>query len=293
MTGFSLCLARSGGAKSVESERRLQGSHSHSAASLGTFVAEHSKSRMNPFPLPIPEKLPARIYPCPIVEAAVELRFVSAEPWRNMPGLIEPKLRERYPQVSELPLNQFPEQFRIQDASFTYQPLLQYSGPEFLIRFGPRVLSLIAHTHRYPGWLHFREELDWLWAQAAAAGFVQEGERLGVRYVDFFDEDIFSNVVLGVAVAGRGIAGFEQNFSIVIPWERALARLLLANSVFLKVGAEPRRGSVLDLDVWIRLSAESVFEDLAKQVEHLHEVNKTLFFGLLKPEFLSRLNPAY
>ena len=32
------------------------------------------------FPIPKPDRLPLKISPCPIVEAEVEIRFVSAEP---------------------------------------------------------------------------------------------------------------------------------------------------------------------------------------------------------------------
>ncbi len=194
-----------------------------------------------------------------------------------------------------MPLAQIPESIRQQEAGFTYQALLQYEGPEFLIRFGPRVLTLITRRHRYPGWARFREELAWLWEEAAAAGFVQEGERLAVRYVDFFAQDIFSLVVLGVSVAGQEFAGMEQSFSTVIPWEDSTARLVLSNGAFLSDGRETHRGSILDLEVWQRLASENVFVQAAiyAQIERLHEVNKKLFFGLLKPEFLGTLYPVY
>ena len=252
-----------------------------------------TRNQMTSFPVPIPDRLPAKISPCPIVEAAVELRYVSSEPWRNIPGLLAPRLRKRYPQESELPLNQLPEPIRQQEASFTYQPLLQYEGSDFLIRFGPRVLSLITRTNQYPGWHRVSEELSWLWQQMATAGFVQEGERVGVRYVDFFTEDIFSLVVLAVSVARQEVTGVEQSFSVVVPWEQATARLVLTNGAFLNDGKRSRRGSILDLDVWHRLSSENVFADAPEKVERLHDVNKKLFFGLLKPEFLATLNPTY
>lgn len=246
-----------------------------------------------PSPIPTPERLPIRIEPCPIVEAAVELRFVSSESWRNLPGLFSRRLKKRFPKESELPLAQIPEALRQQEANLTYQPLLQYEAADFLIRFGPRVLTLITRANRYPGWQRFREEIAWLLEETAAAGFVQEGERLGVRYVDFFAEDIFSLVVLGISVAGHELTGLEQSFSAVIPLDDSTARLTLTNSAFLDDGTETRRGSILDLDVWTRLASENVFADAAAQIEHMHLENKRLFFGLLKPESLVKLNPVY
>jgi uncharacterized protein (TIGR04255 family) len=248
---------------------------------------------MNHFPIPIPERLPVRIDPCPIVEAAVEMRFVSSEPWRNMPGLLAPRLRKRYPESKELRLFQLPEAIRQQEAGFTYQPLVKYDGADFLIHFGPRVLTLNTRMQQYPGWPRIREELLWLWKEVADAGFVQEGERLGVRYIDFFAEDIFSLVVLQASVGGQEIVGVEQNFSVVAPWDNATARLVLTNGAFLNDGHEKRRGSVLDLEVWQALTSDDVFAGARMQVERLHEANKKLFFGLLKPDFLASLNPTY
>jgi hypothetical protein len=46
----------------------------------------------DPFPISIPDRLPIRIEPCPIVEAIFEARFVSPEPWATMPGLPKPEL---------------------------------------------------------------------------------------------------------------------------------------------------------------------------------------------------------
>ena len=89
------------------------------------------------FPIPKPDRLPLKISPCPIVEAVVEIRFVSAEPWRNLPGLFHPRIRDRYPELKELPLASMPDELRSRDPAFTWLPLLQYKGAEFTIQFGP------------------------------------------------------------------------------------------------------------------------------------------------------------
>jgi uncharacterized protein (TIGR04255 family) len=56
------------------------------------------------FPIEIPERLPLRIEPCPIVEAIFEARFVSPQPWDTMPGLLFAQIRERYPEQKTLPV---------------------------------------------------------------------------------------------------------------------------------------------------------------------------------------------
>ncbi len=248
---------------------------------------------MNPLPFLTPERLPKRIDPCPIVEAVVELRFISHEPWRNIPGMLAPLFRPRYPEESELPLNEIPEAIRQHDNNLAWQPLVQYAGPEFTLRFGPRVLTLVTPTHRYPGWARCQEELSWILEQVSRAGFVQEGERLGVRYVDFFTGDIFPRLLLEVGIAGRPVQGLEQNVTLVIPEDRATARLVLANGAVLNDGAKTETGSVLDLDVWHRFSSADLLREAPALLDRLHSLNKRIFFGLLKPEFLATLNPEY
>lgn len=243
--------------------------------------------------IPKIDRLPTRIKPCPIVEAAVEMRFVSNEPWRNMPGLLAPRLRGRYPQDSELPLAGMPEAVRLQDPNLAFQPLVQYESPKFLFRFGPRAATLITRPNQYPGWQLFRDELHWLWSQMADAQFVREGERLGMRYVDFFKEDIFLKLILNISVDDKAIRGVEQTYSVVVPDGDATARLVLANAALLRTGQEARKGSVLDLDVWRRLTSEDFFAEARTHIERLHDINKRLFFGLLKPDFLATLNPEY
>lgn len=248
---------------------------------------------MNSFPIPIPKNLPIRISPCPIVEAVVEFRFVGKEPWRNMPGIFTPLVREKYPNEKELPLGQLPEQIRLKESSFTYTPLLQYEGDEFIIRLGPRSLSVGSRAHQYPGWRKFRHELDWVWGKLANSNLVQEGERLGVRYIDFFSKDIFSLVTLDISVANRSVSSLEQTYTVVAPIEDSVARLLLANGVFLSQGATTESGSILDLDVWRTLSSEDPFAEAREGVEKLHNINKKVFFGLLRDSFLATLDPVY
>ena len=56
------------------------------------------------FPIPIPDRLPVKIDHCPIVEAILELRFITSESWRTLPGLLFAHIRDRYPEQRDLPL---------------------------------------------------------------------------------------------------------------------------------------------------------------------------------------------
>src|SRR6266487_5438916 len=132
----------------------------------------------NEFPIPTPDRLPIKIDPCPIAEAILEVRFVTSESWRTLPGLLFAHIRERYPEQKDLPLAQLPEEIRRHEPAFTYQPLVQFLGRDFLIQFGPRVVSLVTKPNQYPGWLAVEHEMTLLLKLLQKIGFIAEGERL-------------------------------------------------------------------------------------------------------------------
>ncbi len=134
-----------------------------------------------PFPIPIPERLPQKIDPCPIVEAIFEVRLTTSELWRTLPGLLHEKIRERYREQRDLLLAQIPEEFRRQEPTLAYLPLMQFLSADFLVQLGPSVFSLVTKPNAYPGWTVIERELRWLLKRVQQAGFIQEAGRLGVR----------------------------------------------------------------------------------------------------------------
>jgi len=247
---------------------------------------------MNPIEIRVPEKLPTRITPCPIVEAVLEVRFVTERGWTVLPGLLHQHIRDRYREPEDLPLAAMPEKFRESQSQFTYQPLASFAGEGFSVGLGPRVLSL-AVTGEYPGWSVVNKELDWLLAKVEAANFISEGERIGIRYVDFFECDLFPNLEIQPHCHGEPLTGFETSLTIAFRRERFTARLILHNSVSVKTDEGPRSGSVFDLDLSLAASDFDLFEDGRNRFREAHRLNKEIFFGLMKPEFLSTLSPTY
>lgn len=250
---------------------------------------------MNPddFPFQPPERLPERIDPCPIVEAALEIRFVTAETWSVLPGLLYSRIRDRYPEQIELPIGQIPEEVRRRDQAFTYLPLVQFLGKDFLIQFGPRVLSLVTKPNAYPGWTAIRSELQWLVEQLQAASFITEGERLSVRYIDFFQGNIFKNLLIGGQVFGSPLDNSELTLATVFRRAPFTARLNVTNGAVVNEAQQTRVGSVFDLDVWTGPLDFDLFSDGLQHFDDAHALVKVIFFSLLKPDFLDTLTPTY
>lgn len=247
----------------------------------------------NDFPIPVPQRLPLRISPCPIVEAIFEVRFTSLVPWTTLPGMLYAQIREKYPEQKDLPLAQVPEVLRNQDPNLANMPLLQFVGQNFLVQAGPRLVSLVTKTNEYPGWQAVSQELAWLLDRLRDAKVVRETERIGVRYIDFFPADVLSQFLLGVRVDEQPLTGAECTVATVLRKGPLAIRLQLTNAAIVTMKDVPRKGTVLDTDAWFGARDANVFENGLQRFGEAHQTVNEVFFGLLKPEFLATLNPEY
>jgi uncharacterized protein (TIGR04255 family) len=114
-----------------------------------------------------------------------------------------------------------------------------------------------------------------------------------MRYIDFFAEDIFPHLVIGIRADGEPVEGFDMSFTTAFCSGDFNARLILNNGALVTRPDGVIRGSILDLDLGLESSAFDVFENSLERFEEAHRRNKEIFFGLLKPEFLGRLSPKY
>ena len=226
------------------------------------------------------------------MEAILEVRFVTNHNWLLLSGLLYSQISDRYSEPDNLPLASLPEEIRKNEEHLTYLPLVSFEGRAFNIRLGPRVLSLTSRGP-YPGWSRIREEIQWLLQKLEKASFVTEGERLGLRYIDFFEGDIFSNLVIKAHCASEPIEGVETSITTAFEKKDFKARLILNNSVFVEMADGPKSGSVLDLDLSLSAAEFDLFTNGLDRFDDANRVNKEIFFGLLEPEFLSTLSPKY
>jgi uncharacterized protein (TIGR04255 family) len=259
----------------------------------GDARSDDKKSMSDAFPIEIPERLPARIAQCPIVEAVFEARFVSPEAWTTMPGLLFAQIREKYPEQKDLPLTQLPEEIRRQDPALMVLPLVQFRSDSFLIQLGPRVVSLVTKPNAYPGWPAIKQELEWLIARLQAAGFVGETERLGARYIDFFGGDVFNMLRLGLRMNDKPLQGAKTDVTTLLEQGLLSIRLHVSNGAIVATKDGPKSGSILDVDAWFGAMHADLFENGLARFGEVHHAIKGLFFGLITPEFLGSLRPVY
>ena len=260
---------------------------------LATNLKQFEAMQSDTLGITTPPRLPIEITPCPILEAVLEIRFVAREDWSVIPGFLYSHIREKYGNKKDLPMSELPPEIRRKEPNFTHMPLISWENDEFLVYLGPRVVSLLTKPNNYPGWPVISKEMKWLIEKLKLAQFIEEGERLGLRYIDFFNFDIFDKLILKLFIGSNKVSGPEMSIEKVFRRGGLTGKLLLKNSVSVKMGNDVQLGSVLDLDLWVGPSDFELFQNGMSNFEKAHQQNKEIFFGLLKPEFLSTLSPKY
>lgn len=238
-------------------------------------------------------RLPERVELCPIVEAFFEIRFSSTNSWETWPGMLYAQIKDRYPIQQNLPTEQIPLAFRQQDPLLIYAPLIQFVGDDFVLRLGPRSICLATHSQKYPGWNEVSKHLEWILNALKTTKLELDFERLGVRYVDFFEGDVFKNTIIEINIAGEAIESTETVLATAFKRDDFTITLKAVRGAIFNSDIGVKTGCVLDLDISLESLDFDLFVNGMNRFEEAHKVAKESFFGLLTESFLGSLNPQY
>ncbi len=128
--------------------------------------------------------------------------------------------------------------------------------------------------------------------------FITKISRVGIRYIDFFEGDVFKNINLQLTIYGEN-AVTEQTFvRTLLKRGNFDCLLLVGNNMTVGTANAPARiGSIIDIDMSNTevggQTSKQFFQEVGELLEQGHDTQKDLFFSILKPEFLATLNPAY
>jgi len=238
--------------------------------------------------------LPTKISPCPIIEAIAEVRFQSNIPHSVLPGMIYAAIRDRFPTQQDLPNSQIPEALRIANPALRYQHTIRFLGEGLTLSVGAQVFSISCTAGQYPGWTAYEEMLSFLIERFRPLGFIRTLERLGLRYLDFFELPVVDKLQLELLVSGNSLMSAPLHISCQLQREAFACLLQLNTASTVQIAGKQLFGAVLDLDVAFMLKS-STFPDLVLDTfKQAHVLQKKMFFEeLLKREYLTKLNPVY
>ena len=241
-------------------------------------------------------RIPRKITPDPIIDAVTELRFESDLHPDAVFGVISNAVKEEFLKFDRLPILQIPEQVRSTDPNLKYSPLFQSLVDNYRLNIGPRVISL-ANVNPYLGWNDsFFPKIKSIVERLESTGVVKRFIRLGVRYIDFFqEEDIFDSLNLTISMDGKAFTALEKQFSTVQDkGDGIFARIQITNNAKVtKNKTQHLNGSIIDSDIFWEPSDGFGFTELTDVINRCHAVANSTFYSLLKQEFIDSRNPDY
>lgn len=236
--------------------------------------------------------LPKKIDPCPIVEAILEIRFSSPLPEDAIFGVLYNEFKDEYPKFEQLPILQLPAALRVQDPNLRYNAHYKTQKDNFILQTGPRSFSF-SNIEPYVGWDVFSKNIFATYEKVIRSGVIEKIERIGLRYINILEGvNIFENSNFVLSLIERPI-NRKTTITTEIPFDKATCQFKAISDAEAKLGGQDGKkvtGSVLDLDVIVDVSD---FESVEQAIEHAHNVEKELFYSVLKTEFIKTLNPEY
>jgi uncharacterized protein (TIGR04255 family) len=234
-------------------------------------------------------RIPIKISPCPIQEAAVEIRFESNFPSDAVFGLIYNAFKSEYTGPTEkLPILQLPDFVRTKDPNLTYQPHYKLTKNGFILQIGPKVIS-INNVNKYVGWADYSKKIFKSIEKMKKLNLITKLVRIGIRYINFFELDIYKNINLDLKLSKKPFISEQLSIRSLLKTGRFLTNLQVLNhgNIFNK------HGSIIDIDTYIEKLNERDFENLESVINEGHNKEKEVFFTLLKSDFLNQFHPEY
>ncbi len=236
---------------------------------------------------------PTKITPDPIIDAVVEFRFESEIPPDAILGMLFNVVRNDFPNFNKLPIADIPGELRQKDPQLKFAPCYQSISNGYRLNVGPNVISL-GNPGDYVGWKeNFYPFLENIIKQLEKSGIVKRFTRIGIRYIDFFEIDIFEKITLSISFNDAPLEAKQITVSTIFEHDQLITRVNIQNNSTVIYDNNNRTGSIIDTDTFFEPKQDISFKDLLFLLDKQHEVSLSVFFDLLQPDFLKTLNPEY
>lgn len=240
-------------------------------------------------------KIPTRIHPSPLTEAAVDVRYQPAIPNAAVFGYVYSLIKDRYGPPSPLPILQLPEEIREKDGNLAFQPHYRMEKPPFSLQLGPRIFNIAVLDQGYPGWEKFKEEICRIFDELSRNRVIERVNRVGMRYINFFEVNVFQISNFSISVGTEPLIDEKAYLRVQFSGSGFITAVQVTNDGTLLRSGQSRQGSVIDVDTFCLQPdlREEPFKKFSDLIESAHTVLKQRFFSGLKEDFVATLNPQY
>lgn len=231
------------------------------------------------------EKLPKIIEPCPILEATFELRFDTNIVPDAVFGIVYEKFKSDYKNYEKLPIININQETIKKNPELKYLPRYRLSNDLFIIQLGANILS-VTNKNDYKKWDIYKEELLKIIKNITETKIVSKYTRFGIRYIDFFEGNIFNNINLKLEISGANKEENPKLIRVLENYDRFSMVLQIGSSVIVKRDNIEYNGSTIDIDTSINNLPEDFISNTETYLEEGHNIQKKYFFDLINKDFL-------
>jgi uncharacterized protein (TIGR04255 family) len=246
-------------------------------------------------------QLPKKITPDSIIDAVVEVKYLSNTPFEVLIGLFFKAFDESYVYTTRPLKNHSP------GLQVNLMPglVINMGGQSLLYneRISIKLLPnafVFSCLDKYIGWKFYKPEIDKALKIIGNTNQVVKWNRVGLRYItEYLKTDLKSCTKFSFSFGFPDVQSISSAFRTEFEYKNAKVILNLNNKIPIvrqqATNREPEviPTSIIDVDV-IRepLEIEKI-DDLAGIIDQVHEIEKEVFFSLLTDDFLKTLNPEY
>lgn len=234
-------------------------------------------------------------------DAIVNIQFVSGVPADTVVGYFHSICRE-YLKDS----HNFFNQFNIATAGLTIEANSSFfvtKNERLRIDISPQNITfnlLSGYNNLFngkDGWSGYFSLVQEIVRPLFEQGIIKQVQRIGVRYISQFENvSIYDCTNLKVDL---GIEAMPRRGQLRVEFEKEnfWSIITLLNNYPITVSSNLGNSffSLIDIDVIKNFSSTQFlsFEDLVKDLDKAHDIEKKIFFSILNPVFLQSLNPIY
>ncbi|ADU64805.1 hypothetical protein Selin_0046 [Desulfurispirillum indicum S5] len=237
--------------------------------------------------------LPSKLQNDAIIESILEIQFNANVPDDAVYGLVYPTLNRHYPNTTTLPITNIPEEIRRTDPSLRYHAWYTFEKHPLRINLGPRSIAFI-NTKPYLGWNDWSTHINHVLGEIKEINLINSVERIGLRYINFFNEKILNKAHIKLQIAKKEIDNESTSVRTEFISGEYTIILQIGSNVNAFSGDSNLLGSIIDIDCIILKSMDSgeFFNKFSSLTEEAHKKGKQLFFELIGNELLESLNAA-
>ncbi|NUM82063.1 TIGR04255 family protein [bacterium] len=236
-------------------------------------------------------QLPSKLTPEPLVEAVVEVRFESAMPQGDVISKMLLALNKSFPQFNSIDI---PPELR-STPQFKYHGSMALARGNLSTRIGHNVISVNCTTP-YLGWPRYFQEVKNSLKEVFRNIAIYKVERLGVRYINFFEgeSNLLENLDLNFEIRKLKELSINQ-FFVRSNIMRNGVEQLISISDHAQINTKPQaEGILVDIDSSLSSNIPNYLSDeFYEEIDRLHRAGKELFISLLSEKFLNKFSPQY